>query len=92
MCGIPAHPCGCRERSWIPVVGVGSGPASRLRVEVSADVHRLLDGWGDYPAYVRDRCFDVLAANWLYEAMRFVAPIGAGEAGGLPRAALWGRW
>jgi hypothetical protein len=33
------------------------------RTEVSADVHRLLDAWTDRPAYVRDRCFDVLAAN-----------------------------
>lgn len=35
-----------------------SGPG-----EVGADVQRLLDSWGDSPAYVRDRRFDVLAAN-----------------------------
>lgn len=31
--------------------------------EVSAAVRRLLDAWGTVPAYVRDRRFDVLAAN-----------------------------
>ncbi|ACU73225.1 transcriptional regulator, XRE family [Catenulispora acidiphila DSM 44928] len=31
--------------------------------EVSEDVHRLLDAWADTPAYVRNRRFDVLAAN-----------------------------
>jgi transcriptional regulator with XRE-family HTH domain len=30
---------------------------------VSEDVHRLLDAWQDSPAYVRNRRFDVLAAN-----------------------------
>ncbi|WP_217167809.1 helix-turn-helix domain-containing protein [Streptomyces sp. AC512_CC834] len=33
------------------------------RTEVAADVLRLLDAWADRPAYVRDRCLDVLAAN-----------------------------
>lgn len=33
------------------------------RPEVAEDVRRLLDAWTDRPAYVRDRCFDVLAAN-----------------------------
>jgi transcriptional regulator with XRE-family HTH domain len=41
----------------------GSAPGPLSRTEVSADVHRLLDAWSDRPAYVRDRCFDVLAAN-----------------------------
>ncbi|WP_194915496.1 helix-turn-helix domain-containing protein [Catenulispora rubra] len=31
--------------------------------DVSEDVHRLLDAWKDTPAYVRNRRFDVLAAN-----------------------------
>jgi transcriptional regulator with XRE-family HTH domain len=31
--------------------------------EVTADVHQLLDAWVDCPAYVRNRRFDVLAAN-----------------------------
>lgn len=31
--------------------------------DVSEDVHRLLDAWTDTPAYVRNRRFDVLAAN-----------------------------
>jgi transcriptional regulator with XRE-family HTH domain len=38
-------------------------PAPPPRPEVSAEVRRLLDAWTDRPAYVRDRCFDVLAAN-----------------------------
>ncbi|MFF9896361.1 helix-turn-helix domain-containing protein [Streptomyces longispororuber] len=42
------------------------------RTEVSADVRRLLDAWADRPAYVRDRCFDVLAAN---ERARALAPM-----------------
>ncbi|MGW8375258.1 helix-turn-helix transcriptional regulator [Streptomyces sp. ODS28] len=36
----------------------GAGPC-----EVSPDVHHLLDLWDAAPAYVRDRRFDVLAAN-----------------------------
>lgn len=43
-----------------------AGPAAPVPpspTEVSADVQRLLDAWTDRPAYVRDRCFDVLAAN-----------------------------
>ncbi len=35
-------------------------PAER---EVTADVHQLLDAWTSAPAYVRNRRFDVLAAN-----------------------------
>ncbi|MCH5676989.1 helix-turn-helix domain-containing protein [Streptomyces gilvus] len=31
--------------------------------EVSADVHQLLEAWAGSPAYVRNRRFDVLAAN-----------------------------
>ncbi|WP_207945406.1 helix-turn-helix domain-containing protein [Actinomadura sp. 7K534] len=31
--------------------------------EVGAEIQHLLDSWGDTPAYVRDRRFDVLAAN-----------------------------
>lgn len=31
--------------------------------DVSSDLHRLLDAWTDSPAYVRNRRFDVLAAN-----------------------------
>ncbi|GAB1331914.1 helix-turn-helix domain-containing protein [Streptomyces sennicomposti] len=41
----------------------GPGPVPPTRTEVSADLHRLLDAWEDRPAYVRDRSFDVLAAN-----------------------------
>jgi hypothetical protein len=33
------------------------------RTEVTADVHQLLDAWVGTPAYVRDRRFEVLAAN-----------------------------
>ncbi|MEV7072150.1 helix-turn-helix transcriptional regulator [Streptomyces sp. NPDC093990] len=39
------------------------GPARTAETEVAPDVHRLLDGWAGTPAYVRDRTFDVLAAN-----------------------------
>lgn len=38
-------------------------PARSAESGVSEDVHRLLDAWGGSPAYVRDRRFDVLAAN-----------------------------
>jgi transcriptional regulator with XRE-family HTH domain len=38
-------------------------PVRPSRPEVATDVHRLLDGWVGTPAYVRDRRFDVLAAN-----------------------------
>ena len=37
--------------------------ATATAPEVSEDVHRLLDAWADSPAYVRNRRFDVLAAN-----------------------------
>ncbi|RRR70056.1 helix-turn-helix domain-containing protein [Streptomyces sp. RP5T] len=39
------------------------GPARPAQTEVAADVHQLLDAWAGTPAYVRDRRFDVLAAN-----------------------------
>ncbi|MFR0354992.1 helix-turn-helix domain-containing protein [Streptomyces sediminimaris] len=55
-------------------------PAGPSRTEVTADVHQLLDAWVGTPAYVRDRRFDVLAANkWaralapMYEAGRNLA-------------------
>ncbi|MCK7624470.1 helix-turn-helix transcriptional regulator [Streptomyces sp. RS10V-4] len=51
---------------------VGPAPAPPSRTEVSADVHRLLDAWADRPAYVRDRRFDVLAAN---KQARALAPM-----------------
>jgi hypothetical protein len=38
-------------------------PVRPSRSEVATDVHRLLDAWVGTPAYVRDRRFDVLAAN-----------------------------
>ncbi|NJP88552.1 helix-turn-helix transcriptional regulator [Nonomuraea sp. FMUSA5-5] len=38
-------------------------PAPLPEAGVSAEVHRLLDAWVGSPAYVRDRRFDVLAAN-----------------------------
>ncbi|MEV4340592.1 helix-turn-helix transcriptional regulator [Streptomyces sp. NPDC049590] len=50
----------------------GPAPVPPSRTEVSADVHRLLDAWTDRPAYVRDRCFDVLAAN---KQARALAPM-----------------
>ncbi|MBS2539296.1 helix-turn-helix domain-containing protein [Catenulispora sp. NF23] len=43
--------------------GPGAGGLEVAGPEVSEDVHRLLDAWADSPAYVRDRRFDVLAAN-----------------------------
>ncbi|MFJ8142391.1 helix-turn-helix domain-containing protein [Streptomyces sp. NPDC096013] len=52
------------------LAGTAAVPPSRT--EVSADVHRLLDTWADHPAYVRDRCFDVLAAN---KRARALAPM-----------------
>lgn len=39
------------------------GPARPAETEVAPDVHQLLDAWAGTPAYVRDRRFDVLAAN-----------------------------
>lgn len=50
----------------------GPAPEPPSRTDVSADVHRLLDAWEDRPAYVRDRCFDVLAAN---KRARALAPM-----------------
>lgn len=38
-------------------------PARPTETEVSAEVHQLLDTWAGSPAYVRNRRFDVLAAN-----------------------------
>jgi transcriptional regulator with XRE-family HTH domain len=38
-------------------------PVEPSRTEVAADVHQLLDSWAGTPAYVRNRRFDVLAAN-----------------------------
>ena len=43
--------------------GVSSSLSPGLSPGVSEDVHRLLDAWAGSPAYVRDRRFDVLAAN-----------------------------
>jgi transcriptional regulator with XRE-family HTH domain len=40
--------------------------------DVSADVHQLLDSWAGSPAYIRNRRFDVLAAN---KAARALAPM-----------------
>lgn len=37
--------------------------AQPVETEVAEDVNRLLDTWTDSPAYVRNRRFDVLAAN-----------------------------
>lgn len=48
------------------------GPVPPSRTEVSTDVQRLLDAWTDRPAYVRDRRFDVLAAN---KRARALAPM-----------------
>ncbi|MFG2456705.1 helix-turn-helix domain-containing protein [Streptomyces sp. NPDC048523] len=39
------------------------GPVPPTETEVAPDVHQLLDAWAGTPAYVRDRRFDVLAAN-----------------------------
>ncbi|MET7360709.1 helix-turn-helix transcriptional regulator [Streptomyces sp. NPDC005562] len=51
-----------------------AGPAAvpPSRTDVSPDVQRLLDAWADRPAYVRDRRFDVLAAN---KRARALAPM-----------------
>lgn len=38
-------------------------PEPSAEPEVSQDVHQLLDTWAGSPAYVRNRRFDVLAAN-----------------------------
>jgi transcriptional regulator with XRE-family HTH domain len=38
-------------------------PTPSAEPDVSPDLHRLLDAWSDSPAYVRNRRFDVLAAN-----------------------------
>ncbi|MFE7170420.1 helix-turn-helix domain-containing protein [Streptomyces sp. NPDC057616] len=38
-------------------------PVPSTETEVTRDVHQLLDTWVDTPAYVRNRRFDVLAAN-----------------------------
>ncbi|WP_194897748.1 helix-turn-helix domain-containing protein [Catenulispora pinisilvae] len=47
--------------------GVGPGVSPDLSPDpspgISEDVHRLLNAWAGSPAYVRDRRFDVLAAN-----------------------------
>lgn len=47
-----------------PPVAAGSGSGS-----ASVDIQRLLDSWSATPAYVRDRRFDVLAANPLAMAL-----------------------
>ncbi|MFF4275746.1 helix-turn-helix domain-containing protein [Streptomyces sp. NPDC001536] len=50
--------------AWAHLLALaGPGPVPPSRTEVSTDVHRLLDAWAGRPAYVRDRCLDVLAAN-----------------------------
>ncbi|WP_328742689.1 helix-turn-helix transcriptional regulator [Streptomyces caniferus] len=41
----------------------GPGPVRPSESEVTPDVHQLLDGWTGTPVYVRNRRFDVLAAN-----------------------------
>lgn len=38
-------------------------PVRPSESDVAPDVHQLLDGWAGTPAYVRNRRFDVLAAN-----------------------------
>lgn len=58
-------------RTSSPSCGPGPVPPPS-RTEVAEDVHRLLDAWADRPAYVRDRCFDVLAAN---KRARALAPM-----------------
>lgn len=50
----------------------GPDPVRHLRSEVTPDVHQLLDTWVDSPAYVRNRRFDVLAAN---KRARALAPM-----------------
>ncbi|MFF4403309.1 helix-turn-helix domain-containing protein [Streptomyces sp. NPDC001262] len=47
-------------------------PARPAETEVAPDVHQLLDTWVDSPAYVRNRRFDVLAAN---KRARALAPM-----------------
>ncbi|MEU8695930.1 hypothetical protein [Streptomyces sp. NPDC048665] len=47
-------------------------PVRRSETEVAPDVHQLLDTWVDGPAYVRNRRFDVLAAN---KRARALAPM-----------------
>ncbi|GAA0318988.1 helix-turn-helix transcriptional regulator [Actinoallomurus spadix] len=47
-------------------------PVRPSPAEVTPDVHQLLDAWVDRPAYVRDRGFDVLAAN---KHARMLAPM-----------------
>ena len=46
--------------------------AQPVETEVAEDVHHLLDAWTDNPAYVRNRRFDVLAAN---KPARALAPM-----------------
>ncbi|MCZ1007773.1 helix-turn-helix domain-containing protein [Streptomyces lydicus] len=41
----------------------GPDPVRPSEPEVTPDVHQLLDTWAGTPAYVRNRRFDVLAAN-----------------------------
>ncbi|MEU8706827.1 helix-turn-helix transcriptional regulator [Streptomyces sp. NPDC048565] len=48
------------------------GPVRVSETEVTRDVHQLLDAWADSPAYVRNRRFDVLAAN---KRARALAPM-----------------
>ncbi|MEU9173406.1 helix-turn-helix transcriptional regulator [Streptomyces sp. NPDC048420] len=40
-----------------------AGPDRTAEPEVASEVHQLLDAWTGTPAYVRNRRFDVLAAN-----------------------------
>lgn len=47
-------------------------PARPAETEVTQDVHQLLDTWAHSPAYVRNRRFDVLAAN---KRARALAPM-----------------
>lgn len=47
-------------------------PVRPSETEVTPDVHQLLDTWAGNPAFVRNRRFDVLAAN---EGARALAPL-----------------
>ncbi|MEV5572046.1 helix-turn-helix transcriptional regulator [Spirillospora sp. NPDC052269] len=42
---------------------LAADPVRSAETEVTAEVHQLLDTWAGSPAYVRNRRFDVLAAN-----------------------------
>ncbi|MGK5550058.1 helix-turn-helix domain-containing protein [Actinomadura kijaniata] len=48
---------------------LAADPVRPAETEVTAEVHQLLDTWAGSPAYVRNRRFDVLAANKLARAL-----------------------